>query len=134
MRKINEIIIHCSGSDSKVYDFEAIHGDHTIERGWKDIGYHFGIDWNGNIHILRDITKPGAHCVGRNTFSIGVCILGNRSFSEERLASLGKLCEMLCLAFDLKKKDIQPHNIYNSSKTCPNFDVERFKIDYMRSL
>lgn len=131
MREINEIILHCSGTDISSYDFAAIRYDHINKRGWKDIGYHFGIDWDGDIHILRPINKAGAHCRGRNRYSIGVCVLGLQCFNTTQMEQLGRLVKMLSLSFDLTKDDIKPHNYYNKNKTCPVFDVDKFKEDYL---
>ena len=49
MRKINEIIIHCSatkeGKDFKAADIDRWHR----ERGFNKIGYHYVIDLDGTI-------------------------------------------------------------------------------------
>lgn len=131
MRVINEIILHCSGTDVAGYDFTRMRYDHINNRGWNDIGYHFGIDWDGDIHILRPINKPGAHCKGRNRYSIGICVLGLQSFSRIQMMQLGRLVKMLMLAFNLKSEDVKPHNFYNKNKTCPVFDVDKFKEDFI---
>jgi len=131
MRQINEIILHCSGTDIESYDFKSMKYDHVNNRGWSDVGYHAGIDWDGDIHILRPINKAGAHCRGRNAHSIGICVLGLNSFSRIQMQQLGKLCDMFCMIFDLSKEDIKPHNFYNKNKTCPNFDFDKFLDEYV---
>ena len=131
MREIGEIIIHCSATNVNSYDFEAIKDDHINNRGWSDIGYHFGVDWNGDIHILRPIEKAGAHSRGQNKHSIGVCVLGLNSFTDIQFKGLAKLCHMLRKSFELECSSIVPHNKYNKNKTCPNFDVHYFKGRYM---
>ena len=131
MRAISEIIIHCSASDVAGYDFNAIKRDHVQNRGWTDIGYHFGIDWDADIHILRPIEKPGAHCKGRNRYSIGICVLGLRTFTKWQMLQLARLCRMLMAAFELKEDDIKPHNFYNKNKTCPVFDLDIWKRDFL---
>lgn len=126
MRKINEIIIHCSATDTAGYNFLAIKRDHVKHRGFSDIGYHFGIDWEGDIHILRPINKAGAHCRGKNRYSIGICVLGLQAFNSIQMEQLGRLVDTLCMIFSLKKEDIKPHNFYNKNKTCPNFNFDSF--------
>ena len=72
MRKIKEIIIHCSatreGRDYTVADIDRWHR----ERGFFCIGYHFVIYRDGSIHVGRSVEEVGAHCKGHNTVSIGV--------------------------------------------------------------
>lgn len=63
MRKITLIIIHCSATpEGRNLDFEACRHDHIHHRGFSDIGYHFYITRNGEIHRGRPIEKMGAHC------------------------------------------------------------------------
>lgn len=79
MRQIKEIIIHCSatieGKDYTVADIDRWHK----ARGWKGIGYHFVIYRDGSIHVGRAKSEAGAHCVGHNKISIGICYIGGLS-------------------------------------------------------
>lgn len=134
MRDIKELIIHCSASNINNYDFSAIRVDHKNNRGWSDIGYHYGIDWHGDIHILRPVNRIGAHCKGRNKHSIGICILGLDNFTSIQLNQAGRLCVTLCLLLDLSQKAIRGHYEFNKNKTCPNFDIELFKKKYIRGI
>lgn len=76
MRKINEIIVHCTatpeGREVTVKEVDAWHR----ARKFNGIGYHYLIYLDGSIHIGRDIEKQGAHCSGHNKYSIGVCYVG----------------------------------------------------------
>lgn len=76
MRKIEEIIIHCSatpeGRHTTVEDIDRWHRD----RGFKGIGYHYVIYLDGSIHKGRDESAVGAHCLQHNSRSIGVCYIG----------------------------------------------------------
>ena len=79
MRKITEIIIHCSatteGKDFTVEDIDRWHR----QRGFNGIGYHFVIYRDGSIHAGRSKRQIGAHCKGHNTISIGICYIGGLS-------------------------------------------------------
>ncbi len=123
MRQIEEAIIHCSASDNPHHDSINIIRDWHLERGFKDVGYHFFIKGNGSIEIGRDISIPGAHCEGHNKFSIGICLHGNVSFSEQQFKSCARLLTMLRSLWPHIK--IYPHNEYNRAKTCPNFPIEK---------
>lgn len=132
MREIREIIVHCSGTDIESYDFASMRYDHMKNRGWSDIGYHFGIDWDGDIHILRPLNQIGAHCKGHNRHSIGICVLGLQSFNMTQIQQLCSLMDTLCYAFDLSRSDIKPHNYYDKNKLCPVFDLETAMNKYMK--
>ena len=71
MRKINKIIIHHSASPL-ITTVDDIRDWHVHNNGWSDIGYHYIILGDGSIEDGRPITKIGAHCKGKNRYSIGV--------------------------------------------------------------
>lgn len=76
MRRIDEIIIHCSdspeGRNDKAEDIRKWHK----QRGFNDIGYHYVIDLDGTVEQGRSIEQAGAHCTGHNAHSIGICYIG----------------------------------------------------------
>lgn len=76
MRKITEIIVHCTatpyGRETSVEEIDAWHR----ARGFKSIGYHFVIGLDGRVMTGRNIKEPGAHCKGHNAHSIGICYVG----------------------------------------------------------
>jgi hypothetical protein len=76
------IILHCSATpDNKTgNNWEAIRKWHISNNGWDDIGYHFGIEYEGSeptIKIGRALDKAGAHAKNYNHKAIGVCVIGN---------------------------------------------------------
>lgn len=139
MRNINLIIIHCSSSDLPEQDsVEAIKYLHTANKktkikwgkydttgnGWADIGYHYIITKDGTIHIGRPIEKAGAHCKGFNQSSIGICLTGEKEFTEAQFTSLRRIIkDELIPNFGLSIIDVMGHKELNRAKTCPNFDV-----------
>lgn len=77
MRKINEIIIHCTATPaSRDITVEQIRALHVNCNRWADIGYHYVIYRNGEIHPGRPTEQPGAHCKGHNANSIGIAYVG----------------------------------------------------------
>lgn len=55
MRTITLIIIHCSATpEGRRLDFETCRRDHIRHRGFTDIGYHFYITRDGEIHRGRE--------------------------------------------------------------------------------
>ena len=76
MRKISEIIVHCSAT-AELRDFGAKDIDlwHKAQ-GWDCIGYHYVVRIDGTIEEGRPVERIGAHCKGHNAYSIGVCYVG----------------------------------------------------------
>ena len=76
MREINLIVVHCSATradrDFTENDLEVCHR----HRGFNGAGYHFYIRKNGDIKNTRPLEKPGAHALGYNAYSIGICYEG----------------------------------------------------------
>lgn len=135
MRKINEIIIHCSATpEGKDYTVNNIRQWH-LQRGFNDIGYHYVIYRDGTIHNGRPIEKTGAHCTGRNSNSIGICYIGGMDSSnkkpkdtrtsEQRFA-LFKLVKQLMSKYDLQINQVKGHYEY-ANKACPSFDMNTYR-------
>jgi len=140
MRTIHMIIIHCSASDAPGDDCpKRINLLHTGNEktpikwgiyqthcfGWADTGYHFIITRDGKIHPARPIERPGAHAKGFNKSSIGICLTGDKEFTEEQFKSLRTLVkDELIPKHELSIMDIIGHRDLNQGKTCPNFDVQ----------
>lgn len=58
MRTITLIIIHCSATpEGRRLDFETCRRDHIRHRGFTDIGYHFYITRDGEIHRGRPLER-----------------------------------------------------------------------------
>ena len=76
MREIDEIIVHCTatpeGRDVTVKDVTAWHK----RRGFYTIGYHYLVRLDGRVEIGRPEDEVGAHCLGHNARSIGICYVG----------------------------------------------------------
>ena len=138
MRKINEVIIHCSatrpnwmqdmGGLAKVAEIRRWHVE---DRNFSDIGYHYVIDRSGEVFDGRPEARAGAHVKGRNFNSIGICLIGgfggsagdifDNHFTAEQEAALRKLIGQLQRRYtDITK--ISGHNQY-APKACPCFSV-----------
>jgi N-acetylmuramoyl-L-alanine amidase len=139
------IILHCSATeDSETPSWEAIRRFHTEIRGWRDIGYHYGLeDYEGELVILRG-RKPfdmGAHCVagGRNRDSLGVCVVGEydtEAPSEERYLTTVALLTSLCFMFHIPPENVYGHREFESGKTCPGlmWDLDKLRKDITSGL
>lgn len=133
MRKINEIILHCSatpeGKDFKAKDIRKWHKD----KGWQDIGYHFVVDLDGTIEEGRDIEKIGSHCLNHNTNSIGICYIGGcdkemnakDTRTQAQKDALLDLVFLLMQHYHLPLSAVKGHYTY-AKKCCPCFTNEQF--------
>lgn len=130
MRKIKEIIVHCSataeGKDFGAKDIDLWHK----AQGWDCIGYHYVVKLDGTVESGRDIEKVGAHCKGHNAHSIGICYIGG-------LAADGKTPKdtrtpqqkaALRLLVDNLKRVYPGSQVYGhrdfAKKACPSFDAK----------
>lgn len=131
MRPINKIIVHCTatpeGRDVTVEEIDAWHR----KRGFKSIGYHYVIYLDGSIHKGREDDKIGAHCVGYNSRSLGVCYVGGLAKdgktpkdtrTEAQKQSLYKLLKMLKTKYPEAR--IFGHRDF-AAKACPCFDAAK---------
>jgi N-acetyl-anhydromuramyl-L-alanine amidase AmpD len=129
MRKITEIIIHCSatpeGRNHSVPDIDRWHR----ERGFSGIGYHYLIDLKGDIQTGRPVDQVGAHVAGHNTGTIGIVYVGGLdkntlkakdTRTPAQKAALVKLIKELLGRFPIKK--ISGHSDY-AAKACPCFNA-----------
>ncbi len=144
-REIDTIVIHCSATE---YGDKALFKRWHKKRGWDDVGYHFIITnaypkkkyWyektpdfsaDGRVEKGRPVEIAGAHVRLHNDNTIGICLVGDRSFTGKQFDSLKKLVKRLSGQYNIRK--IKGHYEYDTAKeqgkTCPNIDM-----DYLRSI
>ena len=129
MRKINEIIVHCSATrEGQEISVDTIRQWH-IRRGWSDIGYHFVIYLDGSVHEGRPLERIGAHTIGHNRNSIGVCYIGgmNKEYTkakDTRTTAQKESLKNLLMSYKNKYKDIKIYGHRDfANKACPSFDA-----------
>jgi N-acetyl-anhydromuramyl-L-alanine amidase AmpD len=122
---IKKIILHCSDSDNPKHDDISVIKAWHLERGFLDVGYHFFIKKDGKNQIGRPIYMIGAHCIGHNIDSVGLCLSGKKIFSDNQLKATNILCHTLIQRFRLSVHDVYPHNHFDANKTCPNFLISK---------
>ena len=141
------IIIHCSDSDWGCT--RVIRGWH-LARKWRDIGYHFvimngypmkgfflpsadgaiecGRMLDGDPYVEKEET--GAHALGFNNDSIGICLIGKEKFTPRQFGALQLLIGDLRDRFLIARENVLGHcetPLAKGKKTCPNFDVENIR-------
>ena len=97
---------------------------HRQDRGWADVGYHFMLDVDGAIYAGRDLGARGAHTLGRNTGSAGVCLLGDFRFSAPLPAQWEALIALArWLIAELELTHLAGHSQFNENTVCPGARV-----------
>ena len=114
------------GKDFTVEDIRRWH----LARKFADIGYHYVIYRDGSVHKGRAENIAGAHCLGHNAHSIGICYIGgvakdgktpkDTRTPQQKLA-LRQLVQQL--QFVYPHAAVHGHNEY-SNKACPSFNVQ----------
>jgi N-acetylmuramoyl-L-alanine amidase len=91
--------------------------------GFKDIGYHYTIAYDGKIEKGREEDEVGAHCLGQNAKSLGICLLAvPGAYTIEQMVSLVYLCKKLCYKHRMSLDHVFVHRDFTDKKTCPGFD------------
>jgi|TARA_R100000479_G_scaffold68576_1_gene32769 N-acetylmuramoyl-L-alanine amidase len=134
MRKIDKLIIHCTATpEGREVSVETIRKWH-LGRGWRDIGYHFVIGLDGEVHEGRPIEQTGAHTKGQNYDSIGIAYVGGveaKKVNGEWKAKDTRtdkqkeaLEDLLCyLKIKYAAAKVYGHRDF-STKACPSFDAK----------
>lgn len=96
---------------------------------WPDIGYHFAIDWRGDIWQARRLEKAGTNVAGDNYGTLGVVLFGDfekQDPTPAQLAALQKLLAYLVYAYKIPPDSVWGHHDINSHPTaCPGRRLER---------
>ena len=136
MRYITKIVLHCSATrEGQDFSVETIRAWHK-QRGFRDIGYHYVIQRNGDIQEGRPVAMQGAHVRGHNKNSIGICYIGgvedardyNGNLKPKDTRTPQQMDSLESLISSLMAKHIDAtlhgHNEF-SAKACPSFDVQK---------
>lgn len=142
MAEIKRAVIHCSASEfGDVPTIDRWHKD----RGWKGIGYNIVI-YNGRLqargaydpaldgrivegrkldfNTYLDGAEVGAHAMGFNAESIGICLIGDHFFTRAQFDSLYLVISLW--RHIIPGLQVLGHRDLDAKKTCPNFNVEEF--------
>lgn len=99
--KVTHLIVHHAAGPNTSNDWGAtvlsIWDYHTKTNGWSDVGYNWLIAPDGTLYEGRGGGENaiGAHFCGRNTGTMGVCMLGNLSTAQPTQAALNTLAKIL---------------------------------------
>ena len=134
---VREVVLHTSATPGtwhrgKTADQmrDEIRRWHVEGRGWRDIGYHRVIAPSGEIAIGRSLWEIGAHVMGRNRGTIGICLvpvcthngIGQFSdyFTTDQENALKAYLRELAALTPIRR--VSGHNEF-ARKECPGFRV-----------
>ena len=131
--KTDYLVVHCSASTPKMDIGVKEITEWHVARGFRAVGYHFVIRRGGMREKGRDISDVGAHCVGHNHHSVGICLVGGvgadavtpeDNFTKEQWTTL--YLTLKELHEEYPKAVIVGHRDLDASKACPSFDVSAY--------
>ena len=139
------IILHNTGAWEK--DFAQVKNYH-LSLGYQDVGYNFGIEYDGKVVQGRSLDIVGAHTRtdNMNSRGIGVVLLGNfherylsnghwieaKQPTQAQLKSLNNLLKDLMAEHDIPIQKILGHNEVKDAKTnCPGklLDMDQVRLE-----
>ena len=138
MNKVIHLILHCAATpEGKSFTAKDIDKMHK-QRGFRKIGYHYVIDLDGTIEKGRTENETGAHCVGYNSKSLGICYIGGvakdgktpkDTRTKEQKQSMYELVDKLMKKYNLTLKQVHGHYEF-ANKACPSFKIEKFRQEF----
>lgn len=137
------LIIHCAATLAKQdIGAKTIHGWHMQRGIYSDrglTGYHFIIRRSGLVELGRDLQAIGAHALGYNSRSVGICLVGgarkikpgetpewadmvsDNNFTTDQFNALRDLT--VALTHIWPSILVAGHRSFDTNKGCPAFDV-----------
>lgn len=144
------IVIHCSATRPSLDIGRREIREWHIAQGWADIGYAAVIRRSGLVEFGRHFDDIGAHVAGRNSTTVGVCLVGglyasgaeaeddfDGLYELAQALSLLRVCDLLKVAYPGAKfighRDLSPDRNMDGKitrnewlKSCPGFDVAKW--------
>lgn len=134
--RVPRVIIHhawrphveaTAGFDNELKAVRGVETYHTAAkpagRAWSAIGYNFLVSQTGRIYEGRGFGKAGAHTLGQNSKSLGICLLidGDKYLpTPEAIEAVRDVIrEAAEQEYVVPVYDLKGHRDYQSYKTCP---------------
>jgi hypothetical protein len=141
------ITIHASATECKPSITRDKIKEWHLAKGWRDIGYHVVIEWDGSAKVGRPLTQQGAHVAGHNKDNIGICMIGGvdrsghsvMNFNYDQFQSLKSMISYFQDMYDIPDENVKGHRDWSPDldgdgeieqnewlKDCPCFNVREF--------
>ncbi|MFH0752768.1 MAG: peptidoglycan recognition family protein [archaeon] len=137
--EVRYIIVHHT---QRTKDFPAyVKLRHVRVRGWEHIGYHFLIGRGrpftreGKLYMGRPERYVGAHALGYNHRSIGVCLIGDldkRKPTKRQMDSLFSVLRDKMREYGVPVENVLGHReLPGVAKSCPGKNLD---MDFVRAV
>lgn len=131
LKEVKYLVVHCTATPlSQRVSVEDIDRWHKAQ-GWSGIGYHWYVDRDGHIFPGRSEREAGAHVIGYNHCSIGICYEGglDEQGNSADTRTPAQKAALLFIIKDLKQSYpnavILGHRDFPGvHKDCPCFDAK----------
>jgi len=130
------LIIHHEGSNlgfEKINEWHRQRWNFVSSLGFF-IGYHYYIEKSGKSYQGRRDNEEGAHTIGYNTQSLGICCQGNFEIefpTTEQINTLKKLLEDKSQKYLISKTNIKGHSEI-SPTLCPGKNLLSWVKNYQK--
>lgn len=141
LNDITTIVLHCAdtpnGRETSIIDINQWHANRNPpftrdlsiapkhQPHLKNIGYHYVITLDGEIHEGRPLIETGAHVSGHNQNTVGVCLIGRDQFTPEQFHSIQVVKSRIEAQVGIKLP-LKGHREFDANKTCPGFSVQKY--------
>jgi len=122
------IIVHHSAGDG---DFFSVNNWHQKRWNFRSrrgfyCGYQYFIERSGKVYQARSDFEEGAHTLGENRDSIGICLQGNgdvRSFTKKQYKSFDLLVKEKIKQYPIR--EVNGHRDYQAT-ACPSDELYNY--------
>jgi len=141
--RIEQIIVHCTATDSKKWDNpEAcidydLQPNHISRKGCPTATYHFYVEQDGDVSQLVSVYIRTMNCSGQNFNSIAVCINhGGEKDDVIEKEQYDSLVNTICYVFDYMDWSYSADSVNDrlhfhkdySNKLCPGVNLDKKKL------
>jgi hypothetical protein len=148
VQRTHIMIHHSLTRDTGTVSWAAIEKYHRETEGWRDIGYHAGVElvtdpagdlaryaYQGLVGRPEGAQASACPQGEMNSVALHVCCVGNFDLAPPPLALLERLASRFLLpwmaAYGIPPARIVGHRDYNPAKSCPG---SRFDLDLLRRM
>jgi hypothetical protein len=130
--QVSHMVVHHSATSNSVTNYTLavrnIYLYHVNNNGWNDVGYNYLIAPDGTLYAGRDGQGKeddnirGAHFCAKNSYTMGICLIGNYSETQPSDSMLNTLEGLL--AWKAYKEEIHPLELeFHPKGSSTGFDL-----------
>lgn len=121
------VIHHSFTDDSDTISWGAIRKYHVEKNGWRDIGYHYGVELVGGYYEIF-VGRPEGEVAAAvkegnvNADGVHICVVGNFDKApppKKQLEAVARLVTDICRRNGIGTRAITTHHQFAPYKSCP---------------